>query len=572
MRFSITRVLTTPIGQGLGLVLVLALMALRLAGQIMSWPGMDEGNYILEAARIANGQLPYRDFYDFITPGGQFFGALLIKINGFSVLGLRLWLVMAWFLILLLIYDMLRERVSKVWCFLFLAFLWLTESMYPVYQHHFWSGLTALIAVYCIWRALKQIYQGKSTTTFLAISGIFTALTFWITQSLGVLMALALGVFSVLHCILQEKEEKGVSFRQLSWGCVVRRWLKPWGGVWLGTMLGVHLVWVVAFLSLGIWDEFWRDSIQWLTRGHYQQTTVIGYYSTFSQEVTQTLRPFIDQLPAEILVWFTFRIFVVAHLFLIGVLPIIGILGTWYVLPGRFLYRLLRREDEVLLLFLLASLALVVSTFNYSGSMHIVSNGPLPLMLGWLVLVNWLSARPKHEREMQVVTAVFCVLLLFGGIIGSLMQLLGGTWLPRFTGMMESLLYVEGSTNPQQFLSVVNLLEEAKAKGRTVFVFSETPSLYLPGLYPNATRFTLVLPFYNSPEQMAEIFSDLEKNKPFYIVDDQTRFRLPDDVRFKRYTPEQLRMQDMEAYLKTHYRLYAVAGRFLVYRRNQYFD
>lgn len=553
-----------------GLVL-LGLVLFSLVGPIFNWPSMDEGNYILQSWQIAHGQLPYRDFYEFITPGGQVFGALFLWAEGFSILGLRLLVLCGWLLTLILVYDMTRNRLSRSWQVLLLCFLWLTQSRYPIFQHHFWSGLCAVVAVYFAWRALQCVYiqqtRLQAGAKFLILCGLFTGQVFWITQSLGVLLVGALGVYSFLHALLHEREERGVTFKQLSMLAVVRRWLATWGLCWFLPMVAVHLAWVGAFVALGIWDAFWRDSVSWLWAGHYQRTTVFGYFTTFHQEFMETVRPFIDQVPMPYLLLFLARLPIVAHLLLIGLLPVLGIVGTGVTLPGRLIYRMLRQEDEEQLLFLLASIALVLSTFNYSASMHISSNGAIPMMLGWMVAGRWLASRPGPAAEVRVITVCLFLMLLVGAVIGSWLQLVGGVWLPRFKGMMEPLLYTDAQTNAAQFLTVVNVLERAKGQGRSIFVFSETPSLYLPGGYSNATRFTLILPFYNSPAQMEEIMADLERNKPLYIIDDLTRFRLPTDGRFAQYTTQDLAMPVMEDYIHTHYQLKGIAGRFHVYRR-----
>jgi len=43
-------------------------------------------------------------------------------------------------------------------------------------------------------------------------------------------------------------------------------------------------------MALGIWDDFVRDSLCGWAGGNYQQTTTLGYFSTFHSEFTDTLR------------------------------------------------------------------------------------------------------------------------------------------------------------------------------------------------------------------------------------------------------------------------------------------
>jgi hypothetical protein len=556
----------------LGAGLLLILMLIQLAGPVLSWPRPDEGNYTLHALKITQGQLPYQDFYDFVTPGSMLIVALLIKLNGFSMVGIRLWVIIGWLVQILLVYQMAKRHMPLVWLGLFVAFLALTDARYPINQHHFWSGFAAVLAVFFAWKHLQQVYAGNVKPLYLVLSAVFSGVCLWTTQSLGVAITGALGLFSLLHCFLHEREEKGISYRQVSNWQVLQRWARSWGRYWALPLLLFHGGCVAILWMLGIWPEFVRDVIQWLAGGHYNKTTVLGYFPTFSGEFVQTVKPLIDGVPMPFMLLFAFRIPIAIHLFLIGLLPVLGILSTGYLLPNRFVYRLLQREDEELLLFWIAAVAMVIASMTYCTSMHLVSNGALAFLLGWLAMVRWITRRPRLERAAQMAVGGFCFLVLLGGAIGSGIQLVLGSWLPPFKNLPESLVYTETRTTAPQLLEVIQLLDEAKAQNRSVFIFKGTPSLYFPGDYQNATRFIWIVPVYTSKAQIAEILADLEKNRPLYIIDDQNYADITQDARFSQHPPEQLRLPELEHYLKTHYVLQATHGQFLVYRRNTYFN
>jgi hypothetical protein len=577
------------LGISLGICIIASLIFFSIAGPLFAWPAMDEGNYILEAARIAHGALPYRDFYEFITPAGQWLGAAFITLSGLSVLGLRLLCLCSYSVSLLLVHEMTKARLGQISQILLTTFLWLTLSRYPVFQHHLWSGFCSTLAVYYAWRELKQLYAGRQQPVFLVLSGALTGLTFWFTQSLGVLLFLALLAFSVLHVWLQEREaqqtflmmdhiSEQMSGQIADSGRDDRRyinlfqaWFCRWGCFWLLACLGMHALWLGLFWKLDILAAFWRDSGLWLMQGHYKQTTVWGYFVTFQKEYLETIRPFLDGVPFPALLLFIFRLPIVLHLILIGTLPIIALLGAGSALPGRLRYRVLRLEEEERLLFWFASLALVGSTFSYSNSMHIVSNGVIPFMLAWLVLNDWLSVRPRWQKPGAIVLGTLCVSWLLAAIIGSGFQLLGATHLPKFTGMEEPLLFSEKNVSPQQFISVINLLEEAKRSRRPIFIFNESPSLYLPGLYKNATRYTLAIPFYLSSFQLRELVDDLERHTPMLIVDDSTSINLPLDERFATYARDpKLRplfeLPEIQNYIHRHCQLQTQTGIYKIYR------
>ncbi len=549
--------------------LILLLMFLSLIGPLMSWPLTDESTYLLQARQMAQGLLPYRDFYDFVTPGSQFIGSLFFRLNGFSLIGIRLLVVIGWLLELLMLYTMGKNHLPKPWLNLLLAFLWLTDSRYPVFQHHFWSGLVALGAVFMSWRYLQSLYNGKAQPRWIALSGILCATTFWFTQSLGILLTGALTAFSLLHCFLHERELQGVGYRQVKNQAVLARWLREWGRFGALPWLAMHGLCILTLITLGIWPDFVRDTIQWLAEGHYNQTSVLGYYPTFHQEFVETIKPFLDGVPFPAALLFIFRFPIALHLFLIGALPILGILGMGYALPNRFHYRLLQRQDDELLLLWLCGTALIISTMSYSTSMHITSNGGIAFLLGAVVLARFLNRRPKLEKLMQPLIGGFYGLLLLGAVTGSLTMLLWGSWLSPTQTMPQPLLYTDPNTSGPQMVQLLNHLHEANEQKRSVFIFSESPSLYLVGGYQNATRFVLIIPQYTSAPQIKEIMRDLEKNKPLLIVDDMTMHSLLKDPRFAQYSASQLTIPALSEFLSTHYTLQASYGRYGVFRRNQ---
>jgi hypothetical protein len=546
-------------------ILIVGLLLLSGGGYLFSWPEMDEANYLLQARNMAQGMLPYRDFYEFITPGGQLLGALWSKLYGFSVISLRLWVFTGWLVELFLVYDMGKRQLSRPWLAVTLAFIALSGMRHLIYQHHFFSGFFALLAVYCLWRYLEAWYRrGQKPKKLLIAGGIFTAFTFWVTQSLGVLLTLALGVFSLLHCFLNEREEKNLTYREVANAQVFKRWLREWGLPWALPMLLIHVLAFATLAALGLWLPFWRDTAGWLLGGHYSNTTLLGYYVTFQEEMTRLMRPLIDGHYE-----FFFRIPLAFHLLWIGILPIIGLLGTGYQLPQRFLYRLLRLEDEALLLWWFGGLAAIIATMSYSSTMHIVSNGALAFLLGGWALDYW-SRRHLGKAAAQWLIRLIALGelgILAGGIIGSIIIFLYGAWLPPFPPVLrERLVYLSLSPTAKQYLNVVQTLEKTD-KGESVFIYNERPALYLTGSFKNATRYTIILPHYTSPSQMDEILRALKAKPPRYIVYDQTDRTLHTDPRFSRYQPDELSLPPLEAFIRENYTPKAQEGWWLIFER-----
>lgn len=555
---------------GLGLIGWLLLSVLALWGPLWSWPGTDEANYLLQSWRMAQGEWPYRDFFEFVTPGGQWVGSLWYQVWGhYSTVGMRLVVVSGWLVQMALVWQMARVHLPRLAVWLLVGFLWVSDLRYPIHQHHFWSGLAAVVSVYAVWRYLACRYAGQGGRIWLMVSGVATAWAFWCTQSLGILLGLALLAFSALHCILHEREETNSTFGQLSNVQVWHRWCRSWGTGWAVPGMLTHALVVGVGCGLGLMLPFWRDSGLWLWSGAYAQTTIWGYFSTFHAEFAETLRPLADGVPMPWLLLFLFRIPIAVHVFLIGLLPVIGLVGAGLQLPGRFMYRLLQREDESLLLFFMTALAMMLSTFSYSTSMHIVSNGAIAFLLGAWVVSAWAARRPRWRALFSLVLPVGLVLVLLGGVVGSVMMLALAPRMPAWPGTGEALLYTTADTSPQSVVSVVSHLHDARRQERAVLVFSQSPALYLASQARNATRYTLILPKYTTPAQQAEVLADVQRHRPLYVVDDQSWRRLSRDHRFRRYPESELALTGFKRELAAQYELMARYDRFVVYRRRE---
>ena len=526
----------------LSLLVLLAILLAGVSAGILMWPREDEANYLLQARWIAEGQIPYRDFFEFIPPAGQYLTALFYKLAGFTVIGTRLLVLGGWIAEITLLYKLARQWMPPSWSWLLATFLWVTDTRYIVHQHHFWSGFFVVFAVYSACRFL----QSEKPRT-LVLSGLFSGLALWTTQSTGALALMAFTAF--------------VLFAN-------RQHLSQWLRYWFLTVLGVSAFWSVVLLLQGAWPDFIRDNFLWLWQGHYTHTTLIGYFSTFGDEMHTTLLPLLDPIPLATKLVFSFRLPIALQLILLGVLPIAGVL-----LNGLFYWQTRRATNQTeaqRLLITLSALALLVATCSYSTSMHLTSNGGLGILLGFLALHR--SIRQSMENLFLWFGWIFCGLLQIQAIIGAIFILMLGSWLPTLETLPhDHLVLSEGPPIASAYLNVIWYLNDADQKHERVFLFNQSQTLYLATRAKNATRYRLVIPIYTSDEQLDEILSDLNKNRPLYIVNDQSVFSMRRDPRFASYTLAQLTMPRLMSFIACHYEPAARLGQYIVYQRRPVF-
>lgn len=532
-----TRLQTTRV---LWLALLLGLMAYGLLGELFSWPKTDEGNYLYKSWLIAQGGVPYLDYNEFITPGGQVLTAGLIRLFGLHIVGIRLVIVLCWVLSLVMAWRVGREYLSGFWLRLMLAFLWLSVTRYLVDQHHFWSGFFAFASVYSL-----TCFMKNPKMRHLVISGLLAGMVPWITQSAGVLMIGSVLAFFALDWLL-DKPSARFSRRAI--------------GVWTGMVLLVSAGWTGYLVLYGAWQAFWQDSVVWLLAGHYSGTTIIGYFPMFSEEVWKTVEPLFAPLPGWIKLVFVPRIAIGLQLGLIALLPWLGI--AWAGFEVVRAKKTGNAPDRVILLLGCVALAMILSTFSYSTGMHIVSNGMAAFVLAFIFLGRWFS----ENRLMKFLMAGILAAAFAGVLIGSWMKLNYGIWLPTFSTIRGSLLLPEKVEEADALLRVIERLETAAEQNRSVFIYGQSPELYLAGNYQNATRYSLVIPVYLSAAQEKELVAQLKANPPLYVVTDGSVPALRQDPRFSRYDAKRLQLARLDRYLGCHYMLSARFGRYAVWQ------
>jgi len=353
--------------------------------------------------------------------------------------------------------------------------------------------------------------------------------------------------------------------------------------------VGMSLVIVAIFYGLGIFDDFWRDTMGWLSGGHYAQTTIISPWSTFHDEWEKTLLPlFLSNIQYPIKAIFIPRLFIALLLAAIFILPM-PVLGwalakTFGALGKIFVVNVQDNEsenkaalvvsDSVWVLWAFSAIAMTVSTFTYATSMHIASNSGLVYLLAFSGLAFCARACQKKVKFIEPLfqTALSCcyILVFIGVCIGCWMHFAYGYWLPAFRPMAGRTLFIDGQQKAVSMLETIDAANLAVAQGKKVMVFYQSPELYLAGDFHNPTRFTLILPYYTSDAQVSEMLKKLEQDPPACVIDDHSLYGLLGDPRFSRYAAQtfgMLRVPGIEAWLNRHYRIASRNPYFTLYQR-----
>ena len=156
----------------------------------------DEGIVLQGAQRILHGEVLYRDFFSFVTPGSFYLQALLFKLFGSSFLVPRTMLALVGGIFAALDYLLIRRVCSRGIALLAVGLISLSTLPFRFLVLHNWdSSLFACLVVYC---AVRSVECPRAIWGFALAS--FTSLTLLFEQSKGVglVLGLCLGFGAVI--------------------------------------------------------------------------------------------------------------------------------------------------------------------------------------------------------------------------------------------------------------------------------------------------------------------------------------------------------------------------------------
>jgi hypothetical protein len=157
---------------------------------------IDEGYFLDMADRILRGELPYRDFTTYYTPGIFYLFALCFKLFGISLLPIRMLMAGLHAVCALLLYGLTR-RVAA-WPFAVLPFAVVAAlDHWPIEPepHPSWPAIVLLLLT----MELVSRHACSGRARWLALAGLSTGLAFLFKQNIGAFTAIGLAGYIVLR-------------------------------------------------------------------------------------------------------------------------------------------------------------------------------------------------------------------------------------------------------------------------------------------------------------------------------------------------------------------------------------
>ena len=437
----------------------------------------DEGIVLRGAERILRGEVPYRDFFSFYTPGSFYFVACVFSFLGDSLVVARLSLAVVGAACSVVTYVLAR-RVCSRRIAVFAASL--TTASGFAYRflvlHNWFSTLLACLAVYAAVRSLES-----HRVWWAFFTGCFASLTLLFEQSkgAGLVLGLTLGFAS-----LRIAGRKPVFLRS-ELANIMAGFLLPLIGVF--AYFGAE-----HSLAIMFQDWFWPLL-------HYTQANHVPYgWQNWSDDARQRIF-YAGPFGIRVL-----KILAVSPGFLVPVLPLVGVglQGYWAGQIRRQKIDLGFCSYYVLISAVLSGLLLSVVTVR-ADIIHFMYLTPL-----WYVLLAWVLG--SRHLVSQILTKIRPYLVAYVSVAFGMMAL---AVLLAATGARNQIQTRRGKITTGEKDTVIEYVQAHVAPGQEMLVYPYLP-LYN---YLTATRgpspYDYFQPGMNTSDQAEQIITSLKSHQ-----------------------------------------------------------
>jgi 4-amino-4-deoxy-L-arabinose transferase-like glycosyltransferase len=448
----------------------------------------DEGIILQGAQRILHGQVLYRDFFSFFTPGSYYLLALLFKIFGSSILVARTALAVFGGVYSVVTYLLARRACSRGSALFVAGLVTLTTLPYRFLVLHNWdSTLWACWALYCAVR-LQESPRWKWAFG----TGSFASLTLLFEQSkgAGLIFGLCVGLTAV---VLMNREKMN------------REKLLLNGSQLTGLALGLVWPFVVTLAYFGAQHGLSSMLADWFwPLQHYSAANRVPYgYQNWSESTRHALfgtgSPGMRVLKAV----------AISPCLLIPVLPpiAIGLLVYWIVQAWRQRAPQAKCAYYVLIGAALSGLLLSVVIVR-ADIIHFMYLQPLfCVVLAWIV-----DGRDIPGRVFKAVSPFLNAYVAIAFLVFSMPLLMRAVRAPYKVETRRGVIMMPAND------TVVEYVQAQVAPGETILVYPYLPLYYYLTETYSPTRYEYFQPGMNTHEQSQEMVAQLVSGRVRWVV------------------------------------------------------
>jgi len=440
----------------------------------------DEGVTAMGGWRVAQGEIPYRDFFSVITPLSFYFSALALKLGGVSVLSERAAGALLGILLVVLTARLSRRYIGHpLYAALPPAILCASGvGLWPFPSHHWLAAVLSLGALLCVERGLSGELLRWS-----GAAGALAALAAWSLQDQGAYLWVGAALF-LLPALGRERAPKAA----LGWLAGGAAASLPFLALLMKAPAGTVWYDLVGY-NLGTYGEAnaggWLESLQAI----YQGWTVGG----FSQAPFNMGNVLFTQIVTVL----------IPHL----AIPLV-IVGWW------------RRWDTGPRCALLAAgcFAFVLTAFHRWAGLNLQWAQAVPAVVAAWGLSAW-HARAVGRRDRWIPAAIACAVLVSFLVYGvqRMRAALDPEQLVKVTASAGS-LYTNNPFEARFVQETLDQIERRIAPG-TPFLTTGLPFLNFWTKRPSPVPYDWFMPpGLTTPAQTEEVIRILDTQKVEWIV------------------------------------------------------
>lgn len=465
-------------------------------------PILDEGIYLDGAARIARGEVPYRDFFVLTGPGIFWLDGVLFRLLGVSLGNAHIPLIVDIAAMAALIYWLTRQlaRPAVAWFVTLCFVVFGTADPHIVVVNHRWEsgalGFAAIAAVFAI--------RGKVNPRLSAGAGVAAAAAAWFTPSMGLLV-----LFLAVWLLFQGDRRRGIL-------------------PYLGGCAAVS----AASLACLAWSGALAPFIQ------HMQWTAANYSGPNRVPYGAVAGGYWSLLRGSNGVEVAIRAMVVGAIAIPAILPPLNLAG--------FALSLRRRlggahagfgERRAVMLLMGAMIVLVGSTYPRWDIGHLLYVSPVSF-----VLLGWLADRTLTPSRQRL--AALIPLLLMATFAYNTVQTRGNLLRTQSRGGEITASKVD--------LELVRAVERHIPAGESLFVFPYMPVIYFFTQATNPTRYCFLQPGMMTDEDERSVIAQLEAAPPKWVIYSDVQPTAFLGI-FPSSDPARLRMPLIEAFIRGRY-------------------
>ena len=444
----------------------------------------DEGIALMGGWRIFLGQIPHRDFFEFIPPFSFLLLALFFKLFGPSFFAERL-LVMAYALLLIAASDQLLRHFTKnllARCLLAVFLIPYGVMQWPLPSHHWVVDIVQILALSCLLYGLTiaPLLWGIG-------AGVFTMLGCFSMQDQGGYLVIALILF--FFPLIDNRNVRKKLF--IGWSV---------GGSAVTAIFAIYLLPQVSVTEL---------LYQWLIFPATRYSGVAGNAGSWLNLGLQEIGT-----PAWIDYLLKYPDYTIPQTLIGILLPLLPLLAV-AIMGLEFAKK--RRAKPLLGLLAAGGLAFMGGCLHRFSQTNLVWAAPMLM----LILAVGLGALLESGKKWQKLGAQTFSMALIGLCLlyaaGNL-RLKFSTETQRVTGAAGSLIVPARSTESSMQI-VIDSIDANMPKDAPLFCTEYNAIINFWTLRQNPTRYNFFIsPTLHTSEQTAEVINDLDTRSQSYIL------------------------------------------------------